>query len=172
MKKILIFLPFLIFVASCNTDEDTEFTIAYSEVFELPATFGIEYPTSTDLISVETESEDRFEENLTTSDLLNTARLSNMQISMTGPTGTDLEFVDQVNIFISANGLSEIKVASIDGAGTNDVLLQAELEVIDVKEYLKLPTVLFRVEYSSDAFSNQDRECVLNVRFTINATMS
>tara|TARA_B110000046_G_scaffold104396_1_gene111845 strand:+ start:323 stop:841 length:519 start_codon:yes stop_codon:yes gene_type:complete len=172
MKKILIFLPFLIFLASCNTNEDTEFTIAYSEVFELPATFGIEYPTSTDLISIATESEDRFEENLTTSDRLNTARISNMQISLTGPTGSDLEFVDRINIFISANGLSEIKVASIDGATTNDVLLQADLEVIDVKEYLKLPTILFRVEYSSDGFSNQNRECVLNVRLTVDATKS
>ena len=170
MKKTLIFLPFLLFLISCNNDEDTEFSIAYSEGFELPATFGIEYPTSTELISITTESDDRFQENETTASLLNSARISNMQISLSGPSGTDLEFVDNVNIYLSANDMSEIKVATVSAAEANDVLLQADVEVVDVKDYLKLPTILFRAEFTSDGFSNENRECVLNVRFTVDAT--
>lgn len=170
MKRSFILLPFILLLLSCNNVEDTEFAIPYSEELELPATFGIEYPVSTELISISTESDDRFLENETTASLLNSARISTAQITISGSTGDDFEFVDQITIFLSADGLDEIEVASIDGADVGDVLLQADLKVIDVKEYLKLPTIQFRLEYTSDGFSNQNRDCVLNVRFTVDAT--
>ena len=101
MKRSFILLPFILLLLSCNNDEDTEFAIPYSEEFELPATFGIEYPVSIELISISTESDDRFLENETTASLLNSARISTAQITISGSTGDDFEFVDQGCVFLA-----------------------------------------------------------------------
>jgi hypothetical protein len=170
MKKLLAIALLATTILSCNNDEDTQFVLNYSEEFVLPATLGIEYAISTDSIAIETDSDEKFNDNETKASLINEALITTLQVSLTGPTGKDLQYVDQMSIYMSATGLDEILIGTIDEADEGDVLLTLDTRDTDVQEYLKATSVSFRIEFTSDDFASQDRNCLLNVRFSVDAT--
>lgn len=170
MKNFAILSLLSFALLGCNNDDDTQFNLTYSEDFTLPATYGIEYPVSTDLIIFETNASSRFNDNETKASLVNEARISSLRISLGTPSGADFGTIDQMNLYIQATNLSEVKIGSIDNPTSGETIIQGDMKVLDVKEYLKQSEFSIRVEFSSDGFNNEDLFCSMNLQFTVDAT--
>ncbi len=146
MNKLLAFFPLLVLLASgsCKkVDELTEFDISYSSEAAIP---GSPYDTSgaVDFLipDIKTESSTKFAAGGTSKDFIDGIYLKSLTI--TNQSG-DLDFMDAMSVFISADGLPEVLLASKINfpKGTNSVVLDPGGN--NIKEYIFKDAISLRL---------------------------
>lgn len=173
MKKIIILSLIAIgFVGmySCKKlDKLTTFHLEYKSAVTVPANSVINLPLSLASPDITTNYQSNFENNNTNKDLIEEIKLDKMNITVKAPQGTNLDFLKSVEVYISAEGLDEIRVASkFDIA---DGLTSLDLDYIsdNLKDYVLKDTIKLRVKAITDKTTTQDRDLEVLTRFWVNA---
>ena len=147
----------------------------YSTNFTIPATSVLGLPIPILNIvqpdGVTTNSTQTFTNNNTRSDLLEEVLLKKLVLTATSPSGQKFDFLKSADIFISADGLPEVKVASIDNIDDATVGNSIELtpSTSDLKEYLKKSEITIRVAATADKSTDNSITVKVDAKFFIDA---
>lgn len=173
MKNLIIVLG-LILVVSINSckevDKLTHFNMDYNSSVTIPSTIGINLPFDIYSPDIKTNSTETFEVNNTNKDLVEEAQLTDLSMTITSPTGNDFSFLKSIEIYLSADGLDEIKVAwndQINGENKNTISLETSSE--NLEEYIKKDEIKLKVTTVTDEVILRDYDIDINSNFYIDA---
>ncbi len=171
LRHTLFTLFIVITFYSCDKlDELTKFDIEYSQRATIPSSTGIDLPFDVFTPETETNSESEFEINDTRKDLIEEIRLTQLELVIISPDGADFSFLESISVFISADGLDEIQIASLaevsDNTGTR---LNLDTSDIDLKDYIKSDKFSLRLNTVTDELLSTDHELEVNSTFFVDA---
>ncbi len=177
MKKISLYLSLLVFALVLNSckliDKLTSFNVDYTTTYTVPATVIPITILNSNTPDITTNSEQTFTNNNTKSDHIQEVILKKLTLTITSPSGQKFDFLKSADVFISAPGLPEIKVASIDNI--DDATVGNSIEMIpngqDLKEYIKKDKITMRVSSTTDKVVTQDVTVRVDAKFWVNAKL-
>jgi len=172
MKKILLISVFIAFIFSgCKKiDKLTQFDMEYNSTVVIPSTLGTNLPYNIWTPEIESNSEEIFSINDTRKDLLEEVILKQMNLTLTSPTNANFNFLNDIEIYIKAEGLSEILVAwKYDIPDESLKTLDLNVAENDLKEYIKKDTFSLRVNTITDQLLTSDHEINIHTLFFVDA---
>jgi len=173
MKKLLIALTFITLFYGCSAiDELTKFDIDYNSNVTVPANTAVNLPFMVGTPPVETSSESKFESNETRKDLIEEIKLKRMRLTITAPEREDFSFLESIEIYMKAEGVEEIQIASLKPV-PNDAGIQIELDTsdADLKEYIKKDSFSLRVNTTTDEVIDNDIDIAILSVFAVDASI-
>lgn len=170
MRTIILILTILFTISSCDkVDELTKFDLEYNSKVVIPASAGIDLPFNVFTPEMKTNSESKFEVNDTRKDLIEEIKLTELQMVITSPTDADFSFLNSIEVYISAEGLDEIKIAEKEVGENVGNTLDVDVLDIDLKEYIKKYEFNLRLNTVTDEVINSDHEIDVNSTFFVDA---
>ncbi len=173
MKRAVItfLLLTLIFSQSCKElDKLTQFTISTDSEATIPATLGINIPIDIWTPDIPTNSESEFESNNTAKNLVEHITLKSLSIEITSPESATFDFLKNIEIYISAEGLDEKKIAwmeDIPKTGLRKIDLETSSD--DLQEYIKKDTYKLRTKTVTRELISQDTDIKIHSVFWVDA---
>ena len=170
-KKNIFIICLLALITSCDKlDELTKFDMEYSQRATIPSSAGIDLPFDVFTPEIETNSESTFEVNDTRKDLIEEIKLTELEMVIISPDGADFSFLNSIEVYISADGLEEIKIAYLeevaDDAGS---VITLDTSDTDLKEYIKSDEFSLRLNTVTDELMSTDHELEVNSTFFVDA---
>ena len=96
--------------------------------------------------------------------------LTDLRLTVTSPTTGDLGFLKSVTIYIKADGLSEIEVASSgEVSGTIGKTLELTTTDYNLMEYIKKDSFTLKVTVVTDEVITEDHEIAVDANFFVDA---
>jgi len=168
---ISILFSLILFTSACKeVDKLTQFNMDYDESVTIPSTIGINLPFNLFTPPITTNSTESFEVNDTRKDLIEQIILKEMTLSISSPSGEDFSFLKSIEIYMSADGLDEIKVAwkdTIDNSVGNSIALETSSS--DLQEYIKKDDINLKVTTVTDELILTDYEVNIHSNFFVDA---
>lgn len=160
-----------LFINGCKKlDKLTQFNMDYNTSVVIPSSTAVDLPFNIMTPDVQSNSESTFSINDTRKDLIQQIILKKMELTITDPADGDFSFLKSISIYISAQGLSEAKIAWLDSipAGTGNIL-DLDTSDSDLKDYIKQDNFSLRLNTVTDELLTQDYHIDINSRFFVNA---
>lgn len=172
MKKLLFLLATVILSTySCKeVDKLTHFNMNYNDEITIPATLGIDLPIDIWTPDIPTNSTSTFESNNTHKDLIEQIILKKMTLTIKTPESATWDFLKNIEIYISAEGLDEKKIAWMDDIPKTG-LKSIELDVSgdDLKEYIKKDEYKLRTKTVTRELVSHDTKVEIASTFFVDA---
>ncbi len=171
MWKIILFVVGVALLEGCDTiDKLTQFNMDYEETVTIPSTIGINLPFNLWTPNIKTNSEEVFQINDTHKDLIEEIILKELSLNVVSPQGGDFSFLEDIEVYISAEGLDEIKIAwkydIPDDAGASITL---ETTGADLKEYIKLDEFKLKLTTVTDELILSDYDIKIKAKFFVDS---
>lgn len=168
---LAILLSTIVFFNSCKDAEKlTQFEMTYAETLVVPSSSGINLPFNLFAPDVETNAESTFAVNDTRKDLIEKILLTKLSLRLTSPSNSDFSFLKSIEVYLAADGLSEIKIAWKDDVPSNgDNYLVLETSMSDLKEYIKKESFTLRVNTVTDEILTSDHHIDIESTFFVDA---
>ena len=154
MKKTAVLLLcslLIIGIGSCTktkkaVDELTEFDINYTTNLNIPSTSFTTVTTPVDITTpnIPTASSSKFTSEKTTQDLVSEIKMTKFNISTTG---SNLDFLKSVSIYIKSATQGELLVATKSNIPAGTTATSADLQNVNIKEYIFKDNIQFRVSF-------------------------
>lgn len=142
----------------------------YSSSVTIPNSTGLELPFNLLTPDIETNSESEFAVNDTRKDLVEEIKLTKLILTITSPENQTFSFLESIVIYISASGLDEVEVASLNKVPASPgKRLTLETTHQDLKEYIKKDKFVLRVKTVTDEFITKDVDIDIASSFFVNA---
>lgn len=171
IKKSILLSALVVFIGSCDRiDELTMFDVEYTTSFTIPSSSIIDLPFDITTPETTTNSEATFENNDTRSDLVESVKLRELRLDLTAPSDGDFNFLNEIEIFINAEGLPEVLIASdlnIEPNGLQSINL--DVEDTELREYIRGETYTLRTRTLTDETINEDHDIEVFTRFRVDA---
>lgn len=169
--KFLI-LPFIfLLLNSCKQiDKLTQFTIPYETQVSIPSNSVVSLPFDLYSPDIESNSSSQFENNNTNADLVEKILLNEMKSLVVSPTSGDFSFLKDIEIYLSADGVAETKIAwkyDIPDNVGNELTL--DVTDADLKDFIKASSFKMRVKTTTDKIITQDYQIKVNAVFWVDA---
>ncbi len=173
MKKlpiILIALASFLFYQCDILDQFTQFDIPYETQITIPGTPSTDVPLDIPTPNIETNIGDIFADQNTDAELIEEVSLKEMLLAITMPDSQSFEFLKSIEIFISADGLEEQRIAFLDSLPT-DVGQELLLETtgVNLKEYLLAANYSMRISAPLKSLVAQDTDVLIRLIFHVDA---
>lgn len=170
MKKIFALLAIAAICVQCRiVDELTTFNLDYTIGVTIPADNGLTLPLNILSQERETKTSIKFEENNTTADLIEKITVKTLTLDITSPEDGDFDFLDEIQVYLAADGLDEVEVAYRENVPDGASTLTLDLYGGDLSEYLKQDKIYLRVRVVKDGSISVDHEVDANVTFAVKA---
>lgn len=174
LLQLLFISVAILGMAGCKlADKLTQFNMDYETRVTVPASSGISLPFNLLTPSVPTNSTSQFESNNTRKDLVEEIRLTSLILQVETPAGEDFSFLENIAIFLKADGLAERKIAwkePVPDPVGNKISLDVSGE--DLKEYIKKDQFTLRVYTDTDETIAQDHTIKVSSVFFVNAKLA
>lgn len=173
MKQVLFALAAIaVFgLSSCDFDEFTQFDMEFNSSITVPASSGINLPFDLFTPEITTNSESTFGSNNTSADLIESIKLTAMNLDITAPGDRDFDFLNSIKIYIDADGLSELMIASLTDIPADVDNIELEVNDNDLKDYLTKDKFKLRVETVTDEFLNNDVNIDVKSTYRVDASI-
>lgn len=171
--KLLIPIIALTMFASCDEIAKLiEFDLDYDSSVVIPSSTVISLPISLQTPSIQTNSASTFESNGTRADLVDKIRLSSMNLTITSPTDGDFGFLEEIELYISADGQTERLIASATDIGENvGKTITLDTEDTNLKAYIVQDDFQLRFSTVTDETIEQDHHIDIRSVFTVSAKL-
>lgn len=170
MRKYISIILFAVLLSNCSKiDELTKFNMDYDMQVTIPSSAGINLPFDVLTPDTETNSESTFESNDTRKDLIEEIKLTKLQLEITSPTDSDFSFLESIEVFISAEGVQEILIASKVEVPETGSTLDLDVSDADLKEYIKKDNYSLRLNTVTDEAMSQDHQINVKSSFFVDA---
>lgn len=165
---VLMIFPLL---SGCSKiDELTKFNMDYDQTVTIPSSTGVNLPFDMFTPDTETNSETEFSVNDTRKDLIEEIKLTRLELSINSPGEADFSFLNSIEVFLSAEGLDEIKIAYLNEVQENvGNGLSLDTSDIDLKEYIKKDKFYLRLKTVTDEVMSKDHEIDVKSTFFVDA---
>jgi len=172
-KQFLIIAALAIITASCSLidklDDLTKFDIPYNTSFKIKAALPIGTKLNITTPPVTTNSEEKFEINNTAKNLVEEVKLSELTLEITAPENENFDFLRSMAIYISAEGLDEMKIASISDIPSGAKKISLVVEDTDLTPYIIGDEISFRTESETVKLTTQSIEVSMHSVFKVDA---
>jgi hypothetical protein len=173
MKGLLIFAALLFSLGACEViDKLTQFDIPYTTTFTIPATplSGLGLPIDLATPPLRNDNEQKYKAYNTASNMLEEVSLKELELTILTPAGEDFSFLEEAEIFIKADGLPEIAIASKNPVpATTDGKLVFDVSGANLKEYIQAQEFTLRVSTVLDEVISADHEIEVRAIFAVDA---
>ncbi len=174
MKKAILFFSAVILMASCSKvlDQLGTFRFSRSGEFTIPATSLVGQAIVFSTGEIETAYIKEFESNGFSVDKVDHIKLTKMVVRTKLPVGQSFDFLKSVSISISADGLSEIQVASkLSVADDGSTQLEADVSGEDLKPYIMKEKFQMKASAELDQAITQDIIVEVTPTFEVSANL-
>lgn len=167
----LLSLIILLLICSCEKIEDlTTFDIKNNTQVSIPAQGIVKVPLIIRSPEVQTSAEQTFKNNNTRADLVETASLSNLKLSILAPENQNFDFLNVIKIYIKDEAGKEALLASSENIPEDGRrVLELETSGADLKPFIQQENYTIRTEATTDQVLNQDVDIRVDMVFTVKA---
>jgi hypothetical protein len=172
MKKInIIFTVLLAVLIGCEKIEQlTQFDMEYNETVVIPSSAGMNLPIDLFTPDIESNAESTFAVNDTRKDLIEEIVLKQLDLTLTSPSDGDLGFLKSIEIYLSAEGLSDVKIAWKDDIPSDPgKYIELETTNTDLKEFIKKDEFALKVTTVTDELLSSDHHIDVHSVFFVDA---
>ena len=174
MKYILpALLVCIVSVLSCKKlDKLTQFDLTYSSEATISAGVASNLPFDVLTPEIVTQSESEFKGHNTAKNLVQSIKLKKMRLSVTNPADRNLDFLKDIELYLSAEGESEVRIAwkyDIPDTTGKEILLEIGME--ELKPYLIKEKYRIRLKVTTSKIMNTDVTVKLVSTFRVNASI-
>lgn len=137
-KAAILLAAMMLVAVSCdNLNDLLTFSIRSSTSFTIPSSSPLPLPFEFMTPEIQTGSSQDFEKNNTRADLVKDIKLEELKLTITAPEGKTFSFLKSIHIYISADNIDEILLASAENISStsNTISLTTSQEKLD--EYIK-----------------------------------
>jgi len=148
----------------------TQFNMDYNDEITIPATLGIDLPIDIWTPNISTNSSSTFESNNTHKDLIQQIILKKMNLTITSPEESTWDFLKEIEIYISADGLEKKKIAWMDDipkTGLKSIELTVSAD--DLKEYIKKDEYKLEIKTVTRQLVSHDTKVEIKSTFFVDA---
>ena len=172
-KRLILLIGIFATVSSCKLlDKLTQFNMEFNQQVSIPSSTVINLPINIETEDTETNSETTFEINDTKKDLIEEILLKQIDLTITTPSNKNFDFLKSVSIYISAEGLQELKVAWLDEIPDNvGNTLDLEKTSSDLKEYIKKDEFRLRLNTTTDQIITTNYDINIHTVFKVDANI-
>ena len=174
MKKVFPFamVAVLLFVnPGCKVlDKLTQFHINYDSQVTIPKTLGIDLPVDVPTPAINTNSNSEFESNNTHKNLIDVVYPTEITLTITSPETSTFDFLKNIEIDISADGLPEKKIAWLDDipkTGLTSITLVVSSD--NLKEYIMKDSIKLHIKTTTRELISHDTDVAIHTTFFVNA---
>lgn len=162
MKYILVACIMISFLGCKKFDKLTQFNMDFDQTAVIPASSGINLPFNVLTPDMQTNSASTFEVNDTRKDLVEEIKLTTLTLTLNSPSNANFNFLKSINIYISADGLPETKIAWKEDIPEDISVLNLTVSNSDIKEYIKKDKFSLRMNAVTDEVITQDHEIAIH----------
>ncbi|MFC4634290.1 hypothetical protein ACFO3O_10250 [Dokdonia ponticola] len=170
-KKLLAIIFISGFLNSCDVvDELTKFDLTYDTNIIIESSTVLDLPINIISPEVETNSEQEFDNNNTRVDLVESIKLRRLKMEIITPDEGDFNFLNEIRIFIRADGFEEILIASaITIPENNSKTLELDIENIELLDYVRQENYTLRTETITDEVISENHQINIETVFRVDA---
>lgn len=170
MRKQILVLGLILSVFGCKkVDKLTQFDMEFNETVVVESSIGINLPFNILTPDIVTNSESTFEVNDTRKDLVEKIVLTTLSLTVTSPSNTDFSFLNSINVYISADGLNEVKIAWKANIPSGVSTITLDVTGVDLKEYIKKDKFYLRLNKETDEILTSDHHIDIDAVFFVDA---
>jgi len=177
MKTAISFFTLLLFVSelSCKKIADiTKFNLSYQTEATIKASdIATLLPFDLRTPQVTTVTDEDYKGYKTARKLVQSVKLKDLQLSVVRPDGRTFDFLDKIEVFISADEHEEILLARKDNISDKDGgQLELEPATSELKPYLTSKHFNLRLKITTDKVVNQDIDIKISSTFHVDANVA
>ena len=171
MKKLLGFIFLGSFMLGGCTKDGIEinFNMDYTTDFTIEAGGGLNLPIDFFTPDVTTNAEAEFEANDTRKDKIKEIKLESLDLTITAPDGQNFDFMKDIYLFISADGVEEQRYAFIENIAEGVSTISLNTDGIDLAQYIKEDKFSLRVEAVQDMTMTRNIDVTADMVFAVKA---
>ena len=173
MRNKLIALSLIIsalIYSSCDkVDDILTFDVTDQSSFTIEAATGINLPFYVPTPDISTSSETEFANNDTKADLVKEILLKELRLSITSPAGEDFSFLNDIEVYISADGVNEILLASKKDIDENSSVIVLTTTTSKLDDYVKKDKYTLRTDVTTDEYLMHDIDVQVDMTYQVTA---
>lgn len=158
-NSIILSMLLLMSALSCKKlDKKTQFNIESTSQSTIPSAIGVNLPFDLPTPTITTNIEQEMEEHNSHKNLIEYANLEELKLSINNPSSANFDFLNDMEIFIKADGLTEQKIAEIHNIPENQLqeLSLSVIQDIDLQDYIKADKYYLDITVKTDKVNLQD----------------
>lgn len=173
MSRFLMLGLITMILFGCKKEEGIKFSLTYDTTFTIPNGTGVSTPVSIVMPNTVSNSEAEFASNNTSNEKIDNIGLTSLSMEIISPSGDEFDFLEDIELFISADGVDEMLLAYVYNmeniVGTTISLTCSQG---DFKELLKKDNFTLRARTVSDELISSDVEIKITSAFVVDATLN
>lgn len=168
MSRLFCFSFVVLLFASCG--KLGTFSVDHQVDVIIPSQFGVNLPFNVNSPEIETNSEATFESEGTSTKRINSIQLSELRFSIVNPPNADFDFLNEIEVFIKAPGVSEKRVAhKMDIPETGLTSFFCDIDEVNLKDYISKENFSLRVRTVTDQVVFQDIQVRIEQKYKVRA---
>lgn len=169
-NRIILLIAIAIGFSSCEEVEKlTQFTMSFDNQVTIPSTAIVNVPVSIKTPEVPTNSESVFSGNNTNAASIEEIKLQEMRLTIISPSGNNFNFFKSVEVFMQAEGLPEVSLASETNVADGLTILGLNTTDANIKDYITKDKFKIRVTTTTDEAITQDHEVNVKTVYFVDA---
>ena len=171
--RVLILAFCLFLLHGCKQiDKLTEFNLYYSKTVVVPSSSIINLPINLPTPDFTTNSETSFAIHSTSSDLVESIYLNELNLTITNPSSGNFNFLKSASIFISSPTQPEVKIAWKDSiTSLNSSTLSLDISGLNLDTYLKSDSIKLKLSTITDELITSDYTIDIHAGFLVRAKL-
>ncbi|KAB1069695.1 hypothetical protein F6U93_02440 [Tamlana haliotis] len=170
-QKLVTAILLVITLFGCDKIEElTQFTIVYEEEVIIESSSVVDLPFNAFTPEISSDSESKFENNNTGKNLIEYIELTRMTLEIDAPDQGDFDFLNAIEIYISAENEEEVLIAwkeVIEEDGSKTIELDTAND--DLQNYLKKDEFSLRLATVTDQIITSDHKIKVRSEFFVDA---
>jgi hypothetical protein len=142
----------LVGFSSCKKIKELlTFSMKYNQDFTIPGAVSSSTPVSVGIPSITTNSESTFKNKNTATKLIKEVKLSELTLTLTAPDTGTYNFINTIEVYINADGQSEVMIASKTNLANNSSkTIEMDVSGANLMEYVKADKFTLRLSLQAD----------------------
>lgn len=136
-SPILLAVLMLVAVSCENLNDLLTFSVRSSTNITIPSSSPFNLPFEFMTPEIQTSSSQDFEKNNTRADLVKDVKLEELKLTLTSPEGKTFSFMKSIRIYISAENVDEILLASAENISSTSNTITLTTSQAKLDEYIK-----------------------------------
>lgn len=168
MKGLVYLTISILLLASCG--KLGTFEVDHSVDVVIPSQFGVNLPFNINSPEVETNSEATFASEGTSTERVRSIQMEELKLSIVSPSNANFDFLNEIEVFISAPGMNEARVAhKTNIPETNLKSFFCDIEEVNLKDYISKENFSLRVRTVTDQMIFQDIQVRIDQKYKVRA---
>jgi hypothetical protein len=171
VSALFLLVAFFVSFPACKVlDKLTQFHVTYDSQITIPKTLGIDLPIDVLTPDINSDSNSEFESNNTHKDLIDVIYPTEITLTITAPEESTFDFLKNIEIDISADGLAEKKIAWLDDipkTGLKTITLNVSSD--NLKAYILKDSFKLHTKTTTRELVSHDTDVSIHTTFFVNA---